>query len=352
MTRWSIVVPLLLLGLGVLFLANTLNPEMPLFRLVAEYWPFLLIGWGALRLIEILVLAGLPLLRRASRGTFAGAVLLAALLGANVARMDGPCEAQTNYFCAVVEADPASTDPEDYAAAKRGGELAVQQEFDGPAGFLRAGLILGPYENVGRLPFWLTRIARGGRVPAPGPYDRPLQLIDARDLGDWVIDHQPIGALNTVSRPGHTTIGEVLETCVKVTGSDAELVWLSPEVVEPVLPEALDPLLPWCETRGVGFLAAMPLGSGFLTGTLTPGEGFEPDDLRARHPRFTAEMMAANQPLVAGLRRVAERHGPGTTPAQVALAWVLGQGRHVVPVPGAKRERWAVENAAPATCPG
>lgn len=63
-------------------------------------------------------------------------------------------------------------------------------------------------------------------------------------------------------------------------------------------PEALRALLPWCEARGVGFLAAMPLGNGFLTGTLTPGEGFEPDDVRARHPRFTAEMMAANQPIV------------------------------------------------------
>ncbi|MFE0177125.1 aldo/keto reductase [Streptomyces sp. NPDC059002] len=111
-------------------------------------------------------------------------------------------------------------------------------------------------------------------------------------------------------------------------------------------PEALDALLPWCTTRGIGFLAAMPLGNGFLTGTLTPGQGFEPDDLRARHPRFTAEMMAANQPLVVGLRRIAERHG--ATPAQVALAWVLEQGRHVVPVPGAKQERWAVENAGAA----
>jgi aryl-alcohol dehydrogenase-like predicted oxidoreductase len=111
-------------------------------------------------------------------------------------------------------------------------------------------------------------------------------------------------------------------------------------------PEALEALLPWCEARGVGFLAAMPLGNGFLTGTLTPGEGFEPDDVRARHPRFTAEMMAANQPIVAGLRRIASRHGDGVTPAQVALAWVLAQGRHVVPVPGAKRERWVTENAA------
>ncbi|MCS0636664.1 aldo/keto reductase [Streptomyces sp. LP05-1] len=113
-------------------------------------------------------------------------------------------------------------------------------------------------------------------------------------------------------------------------------------------PEALARLLPWCASRGVGFLAAMPLGNGFLTGTLTPGGGFEPDDPRARHPRFTAEMMAANQPLVAGLRRVAERHGgaaAGVTPAQVALAWTLAQGPQVVPVPGTKRAHWAVENA-------
>ncbi|CCK27273.1 oxidoreductase [Streptomyces davaonensis JCM 4913] len=113
-------------------------------------------------------------------------------------------------------------------------------------------------------------------------------------------------------------------------------------------PEALESLLPWCEARGIGFLAAMPLGNGFLTGTLTPGEGFEPDDVRARHPRFTAEMMAANQPIVVGLRRIARRHGEHVTPAQVALAWVMAQGNHVVPAPGAKRERWVTENAGAA----
>jgi aryl-alcohol dehydrogenase-like predicted oxidoreductase len=111
-------------------------------------------------------------------------------------------------------------------------------------------------------------------------------------------------------------------------------------------PEALEELLPWCVARGVGFLAAMPLGSGFLTGTLRPGAGFERDDVRARHPRFTAEMMAANQPIVAGLRRIGERHG--ATPAQVALAWALAQAPTVIPVPGAKRECWVRENAAAA----
>lgn len=108
--------------------------------------------------------------------------------------------------------------------------------------------------------------------------------------------------------------------------------------------DALTELLPWCTARGIGLMAAMPLGSGFLTGALTPGQGFEEDDLRARDGRFTAEMMAANQPVVAGLRRVADRHG--VTPAQIALAWTLAQGPRVIPVPGTKRARWAVENAA------
>jgi len=133
---------------------------------------------------------------------------------------------------AVVDADPASTEAGDYAADKRGGELAVLQEFDGPTMCVRAGLIIGPYENVGRMPFWLKRIAKGGRVPAPGPHDQPLQYIDARDLARWPLDHQPVGVFNTVSRRGHATMGELLDECVRVTGSDAELVWLTPEVVE------------------------------------------------------------------------------------------------------------------------
>ncbi|MDQ0811007.1 aryl-alcohol dehydrogenase-like predicted oxidoreductase [Streptomyces sp. B3I7] len=133
---------------------------------------------------------------------------------------------------------------------------------------------------------------------------------------------------------------ERVQQVFPVTAVQAELsVWS---------PEALRTLLPWCAARGVGFLAAMPLGNGFLTGTLRPGEGFEPDDLRARHPRFTAEMMAANQPIVVGLRRIARRHGAGVSAAQVALAWTLSQGPHVVPVPGTKRARWAAENAAAA----
>lgn len=149
----------------------------------------------------------------------------------------------------VVDASPDAA-ATDYAADKRGGELAVQQEFHGPWSCLRAGLVLGPYEQVGRLPFWLERVAAGGRVPAPGPHDRPLQYVDARDVADWVLDHRPSGVLNTVSRAGHTTIGELLEECALVTGSDAELVWLDPAVVEAAGVEPWTELPIWMPPTG------------------------------------------------------------------------------------------------------
>ncbi len=134
----------------------------------------------------------------------------------------------------VVDGDPAATAGDDYAAAKRGGELAVLEAFPDRALLARAGLILGPYEQVGRLPFWLGRLARGGRVPAPGPRERPLQYIDARDLAAWLLDagrRGITGTFNTVSLPGHTSIGALLDEAVRVTGGTAGLVWLTPEQV-------------------------------------------------------------------------------------------------------------------------
>ncbi|MFE1767778.1 NAD-dependent epimerase/dehydratase family protein [Streptomyces angustmyceticus] len=127
-----------------------------------------------------------------------------------------------------------ATDAEDYAQAKRGGELAAAEVFGERALLVRAGLILGPYENVGRLPWWLGRIARGGPVLAPGPRGMALQYIDVRDLAEWTLDALEGGLggpYSLVSEVGHATMGELLESCVKATGSDAELRWTAPEDV-------------------------------------------------------------------------------------------------------------------------
>ncbi|MFF4955286.1 NAD-dependent epimerase/dehydratase family protein [Streptomyces chattanoogensis] len=134
----------------------------------------------------------------------------------------------------VVAASPDATDADDYAAAKRGGELAAADAFGDRALLVRAGLILGPYENIGRLPWWLNRIARGGPVLAPGPREMPLQYVDARDLAEWTLDAVRDGlggAYNLVSELGHATMGDLLESCVRATGSAAELRWTAPEEV-------------------------------------------------------------------------------------------------------------------------
>jgi nucleoside-diphosphate-sugar epimerase len=122
---------------------------------------------------------------------------------------------------------------DDYASLKRGSERAALDAFGaGRTLLLRPGTILGPHEDVGRLPWWLTRLARGGDVLAPGPAEQPLQLIDARDLARFALDAAAAGrsgTYNTVSRRGHATMGSLLEAARAVTGGDARLVWVEPE---------------------------------------------------------------------------------------------------------------------------
>ncbi|MFE0948898.1 SDR family oxidoreductase [Streptomyces mutabilis] len=123
----------------------------------------------------------------------------------------------------------------DYARDKRGAELAVLDAFGADRSVLvRAGLILGPYENVGRLPWWLNRVADGGPVLAPGPRDLPLQYIDVRDLADWILGavrRELSGPYNLISPSGHATMGALLEACARVTAGAAELRWTDPETV-------------------------------------------------------------------------------------------------------------------------
>ncbi|QKZ22037.1 NAD-dependent epimerase/dehydratase family protein [Streptomyces chartreusis] len=130
------------------------------------------------------------------------------------------------------EADAGQTD---YARDKRGGELAAVEEFGADRSVLvRSGLLLGPYENVGRLPWWLGRIARGGPVLAPGPRDLPLQYVDIGNHSEWIlgaVEQELSGPYNLTSPQGHATMGELLDACVATVGGSAELHWTDPEVI-------------------------------------------------------------------------------------------------------------------------
>jgi aryl-alcohol dehydrogenase-like predicted oxidoreductase len=102
----------------------------------------------------------------------------------------------------------------------------------------------------------------------------------------------------------------------------------------------------WCAENGAAFVPYAPLGRGYLTGALSSREGFDENDFRAHNPRFNREAMEGNRRIVEAVKAVAERLG--ATPAQVAIAWTLAQGEHVVPIPGTKKMRRLEENAAAA----
>jgi aryl-alcohol dehydrogenase-like predicted oxidoreductase len=105
-------------------------------------------------------------------------------------------------------------------------------------------------------------------------------------------------------------------------------------------------ILPTCTELGIGFVSYSPLGRGFLSGRFTSPEELEEGDFRRSVPRFTGDNLQANQRLVAKVAEIADEKG--VMPAQLALAWVLARGEHIVPIPGTKRRRYLEENAGAA----
>ncbi len=106
-------------------------------------------------------------------------------------------------------------------------------------------------------------------------------------------------------------------------------------------------VLPACQALGVGLVAYSPLGRGFLTGAIRNTERLETGDWRLQHPRFQADNLGTNLRLVEALTAIADARG--CTPAQLALAWVLGRDPHIVPIPGTRRIERLDENAAAAS---
>ena len=105
-------------------------------------------------------------------------------------------------------------------------------------------------------------------------------------------------------------------------------------------------VLPYCVEQGIGVLPYSPLGRGFLTGRFASFDELPENDQRRRLPRFQQENLRANLDIAAKVRQVADRIG--ATPAQVALAWLLAQGPHVVPIPGTKTPKYLADNAGAA----
>jgi nucleoside-diphosphate-sugar epimerase len=119
------------------------------------------------------------------------------------------------------------TDDDEYGPSKAASERNLGDALGDRFLSARAGLIVGPYDPIYRLGWWLDRIARGGRVVVPDTLDQPIALVDARDLAGWLVEMAEKGqggGVNTTGPNGMTTLGGLLELCREVTGSDAEWV--------------------------------------------------------------------------------------------------------------------------------
>ncbi len=150
--------------------------------------------------------------------------------------------------------------PVAYGTLKASCERAVQSVYgtagEGQALIVRPGVVLGPYEYVGRLPVLLRRAQRGGPMIAAGYPGREIQPVDVRDLAAFILDQvdQDGGparssggageVMNVTAPPGHATYGDLLQGVIEATGSDAELVWAD---------------MDWLEQHGVQPWTQMPL---------------------------------------------------------------------------------------------
>ena len=126
-------------------------------------------------------------------------------------------------------ANPDSESIEDYGPLKAECERIVQEAFGDRALVVRPGLIVGPHDPTDRFTYWPRRVAQGGRVLAPAPPEQPVQFIDVRDLGEWIVAAVEAGRSGVYNATGEpATFAQLLDACQRVSGN-VELVWVAPE---------------------------------------------------------------------------------------------------------------------------
>ena len=116
-----------------------------------------------------------------------------------------------------------------YGPLKAECERTAESIMPGRVLNVRPGLIVGPFDPTDRFTYWVTRVADGGEVLAPGKPGRFVQLIDARDLSDWIVsaaEEHLTGIFNAAGRPDELTMEQMLQGIKRTTGSDAEFTWV------------------------------------------------------------------------------------------------------------------------------
>jgi 2'-hydroxyisoflavone reductase len=196
--------------------------------------------------------------------------------------------------------DPATEviDGETYGGLKALCEEAAEGAMPGRVLTVRPGLIVGPWDPTDRFTYWPRRIAAGGDVLVPGGPERPVQLVDGRDLAAWILAAVRRGLTGTFNAcgPAETTgMGELFDACVAASGSDARPCWTDERALIDAGVE------PWSELPLWAGEGADPADAGFMqissSRAIAEGLAFRPVGEIARdtlewdreHPEFRSE---------------------------------------------------------------
>ncbi len=212
---------------------------------------------------------------------------------------------------------------ENYGPLKALCELAAEGALPGRVANVRPGLIVGPGDNTDRFTYWPVRIARGGEVLAPGSPSDPVQIIDVRDLGEWLVrclEHNTAGVFNAVGPaavPGSKyTMGEMLDACVEAAGSDARFTWCDAAFLREQNVSAWGDMPVWIPPEGDS------AGSGLRANARARAAGLTfrpvPDTARATLEFWKTLPEDRRAKMQAGIK--AERE------AEVLAAWHKGRG--------------------------
>lgn len=124
---------------------------------------------------------------------------------------------------------------ETYGGLKVLCEQVVEEIYGERALIVRPGMIVGPYDPTDRYPYWLLRAARGGEILVPGTPERPVQMIDARDLGAWMVhllEQDAGGIFNATGAERPLTWAEWMEACRAAAGTTPTYTWVSDEFLQ------------------------------------------------------------------------------------------------------------------------
>lgn len=140
-----------------------------------------------------------------------------------------------------------------YGALKALSERAAEASMPGRVAVVRPGLIVGPDDPSDRFTYWPVRVSRGGEVLAPGSADDPVQVIDAGDLGAWLvtlIENNTTGVFNATGPEKTLTMGAMLDACKAASKNDATFAWADAEFLESEKVHAWSDMPVWVPHQG------------------------------------------------------------------------------------------------------